>query len=231
MQVLVKFFLPVFLISGVLYWLFVPSESPVTPAPARSSEREEIRAQEIVDKYLEESAPASKASPTPTPKKTLTRSQRRMGKNGTDVEEVPDYVQEQVTREVVQKFEDMIYLETLPTGEEARYKYLTDSFMNSLFYLNEVAAKNVETNAENLGKAMKFLSLYARSGNADEIDDSIRIIRNEFPERYHEALREISEDDALIITEIVDNLDSEIAEGDFSEGGETPVPDASELTD
>lgn len=239
MQILVKFLLPIILISGLLYWLFVPSKSPVAPAPARSSEREEYRAQEMAQKYLEEREAKAGATPAPTPARERKQLQRRMGKgapdSGADAEQVPDHIQEQVTREVVQKFEDMIYLETLPVEEEARYKYLSDSFMNSLFYLNEVAAKNTETSAENLGKAMKFLSLYARNGNADEIDDSIRIIRNEFPERFHEALREISEDDALIITDIVDNLDSEMNESGFSEGGEIPpnleVPEELERPD
>lgn len=215
-----KFFLPLVLVIGLLYWLFVPSnqvsEAPDENLTSETQEREVVREVPTPNTEVEQTSLA----PTPTPARTPIRARVRKGQgNGSEnAENVPDEVQEQVTREVVQKFEDMVYQETLPATEEARFKYLSDGFMNSLFYLNEVAAKHVETNPENLGKAMKFLALYAKKGNADEIDDSIRIVRNDFPERYHEALRELSEEDALIITDIVDNLDSEINEGPSYEG-------------
>ncbi len=206
------------LVVGLLYWLFVPGEAPIVPEPVQSSEREDFRAQKMAQEALEEANPS--VTPTATPRPIRTPFKRAAGKTSGDAgspDQVSDELQEQVTREVVQKFEDMIYLDSLPAAEEERYKYLTNGFMNSLFYLNEVAAKNVETNPENLGKAMKFLSLYAKNGNAEEIDDSIRIIRNEFPERFLEAIREISEEDALIINDIVDNLEAEVEVGDGDE--------------
>ena len=183
--------------------------------------REEIRAQRQAEINLQKmqedeqgkesgnknTVPKPQATPTPT-------STQALNKGGAqakgEIDGVPPHVQERVTREVMQKFEDMIYLDELPLAEDQRYKYLTDSFMNSMFYLNEVAAKNVDASPENLGKAMKFLVLYAKNGNADEIDDSIRMIKKDQPERYEEALRELTEDEVLIITEVVDNLDSEI---------------------
>ena len=127
-----------------------------------------------------------------------------------NIDGVPLHVQEQLTREVQQKFEDLIYLDELPSDEAEAYKYMNDGFMNSLFYLNEIAAKNIDPTPENLGKAMKFLVLYSQRVNASEIDDSLRIIREEQSERFQEGLRELSESEELVITEVLNNLEREL---------------------
>lgn len=145
-----------------------------------------------------------------TPAAAGTQSAEDLGSIETkNIDGVPLHVQEQLTREVQQKFEDLIYLDELPSDEAEAYKYMNDGFMNSLFYLNEIAAKNIDPTPENLGKAMKFLVLYSQRVNASEIDDSLRIIREEQNERFQEGLRELTESEELIITEVLNNLERE----------------------
>lgn len=225
MQTIVKIALPLILIVAALVYFFGGStNSDLKPSvdslpvaqdqDLNSGARAETTPQVASDSSVSSTGSAQATSevvPTVQPTATPgTQSNEDLGNiQMKNIDGVPLHVQEQLTREVQLKFEDLVYLDDLPSDEAEAYKYMNDGFMNSLFYLNEIAAKNIDPTPENLGKAMKFLALYSQRVNASEIDDSLRIIRQEQSERFQEGLRELSESEELIITEVLDNLERE----------------------
>lgn len=213
MQALIKIVLPLVCVVGLLFYLFSGSEGEQADVPVENALEETIVEEALVEPMVTPEATPEVVT-TALPEATQVPEAQTEVSPSEKPKEMVDGIspeeQELITREVQQKFEDLIYLEQVPTNEEEAYKYLNDGFMNSLFYLNEIAAKNIDPSPENLGKAMKFIVLYSKRVNANEVDDAIRIIRKEQNERYQEALRELPEDDEMILTSIVDRLEAEL---------------------
>lgn len=215
MQALIKIVLPLACVIGLLFYLFSGSKEQQVSTPLETTPEETIIEEALIEPMVTPEATPEVVATAQAEAMVTALAPQNQAEVPTErqvemVDGISPEEQEQITREVQQKFEDMVYLEQVPINEEEAYKYLNDGLMNSLFYLNEVAAKNIDTTPENLGKAMKFIVLYAKRVNANEVDDAIRIIRKEQNERYQEALRELPEDDELILTSIVDRLEAEL---------------------
>ena len=107
-------------------------------------------------------------------------------------------------RETEREFLAMTIPSSFSNVKEVRYQELYNIFLKSTFYLSDVAADRLETNKENLLKALKGLSTYFEENSmAEQTDSALLIIQQEKPGLFEEAFHDLSKKDQEVIKNIL----------------------------
>jgi hypothetical protein len=98
----------------------------------------------------------------------------------------------EITQEVIEEFEALDIPQDLPEDKAERFTILNNSYLKSSYFLNEVAAGNINVKREDLSKAFSAIILFDKENDVSDISDVLNMIEKDSPQVFHGALSELA---------------------------------------
>jgi hypothetical protein len=213
------------LITTVVVFCLRPEETVVVESAQENTSRKERSSvpanlidQENKKKLAHEASLADKpASSSSHSNDDETSDPREVDNGGTQVlspssDESDDSVggiqltpeeMKQITEDVKKEFDEISIPQSLPSERSKRYTLTNDLYAKSIFYLSEVAGKNITPTRESLKKCFECILLHSRENNIEEAANILPIIAEDHAKVFSEAQRELDSNKAELIEELV----------------------------
>lgn len=96
-----------------------------------------------------------------------------------------------ITKKVETEFLSLELPKQLPKEKAKRYHLLYANYLKASFFINEAAAGNLTLSRETLYKAFKVILQYIHENSAEDIASALSMLREDYPELFQEALKEL----------------------------------------